>query len=283
MLLVANCESSKTNWKLLLPSGNTQSFETVGINPIFSTEKEIFRILSYQNQFAPFASKIKELFFFGAGCNSPDRREFVSNALSSKFVNAFVSVETDLTGAAYATCGSMPGLNCIIDTESNISFFDGNEVTEINAGLGYILGDEASGTYFGKKLITDFLYNKMPINLASVFQKTYQINKEIVIKNIYQKPLANYYLASFIIFMGEFKDDPYIQNILTNSFTDFVLNNIVSYQKYKQYKTHFVGSIAFNFKNTLLSVCKSYDVNVGRVIYKPIDALFEFIKHREKF
>ncbi|TAH00886.1 MAG: N-acetylglucosamine kinase [Sphingobacteriales bacterium] len=283
MLLVADSGSSKTDWKLLLPIGDTQSFETAGINPIFSTEKEIFRILSHQNKFAPFASKIKEIFFFGAGCNSPDRREFVSNALTSKFVNAFVSVETDLTGAAYATCGNLPGLNCIIGTESNISFFDGNEVKEINSGLGYILGDEASGTYFGKKLITDFLYKKMPINLAAAFQKIYQINKETIIKNIYQKPLANYYLASFAMFMSAFEDDPYIQDILTNSFTDYVLNNIVIYPNFKQYKTHFVGSIAFNFKNSLLKVCEQYEVNVGYILEKPINQLFDFIKNREEF
>ncbi len=283
MLLVADSGSSKTDWKLLLPNGDTQSFQTAGINPIFSNEKEIFRILSYLNQFAPFASKIKEIFFFGAGCNSPDRREFVSNALTSKFVNGFVSVETDLTGAAYATCGSSAGLNCIIGTESNISFFDGNNISEINSGLGYILGDDASGTYFGKKLITDFLYHKMPEKLAVVFQKTYQISKETVIKNIYQKPLANYYLASFALFMGALEDDPYIQNILTNSLTDYVLNNITNYQKYKQFKTHFVGSIAYNFKKTLLKVCEQYEVNVGHILEKPIDALFDFIKQREEY
>lgn len=283
MLLVADSGSSKTDWKLLLPNGSTQNFQTVGINPIFSTEKDIFRILSHQNQFSLYTSQIKEVFFFGAGCNSPDRREFVSNALSSKFVNAFISVETDLAGAAYATCGKIPGLNCIIGTESNLSFFDGTDVNEINTGLGYILGDEGSGTYFGKKLITDFLYQKMPQNLATLFQKAYKINKETIIKNIYQKPLPNYYLASFSLFMSAFEDNLYIQNILLNGFDKYVLNNIVNYQKYKQYPTHFVGSIAFNFKDMLLQVCKNHEVNVGRILEKPIEALFEFIKMREAY
>lgn len=283
MLLVADSGSSKTDWKLLFPNGVTQSFQTAGINPIFSTEKEIFRVLSYQNQFTPFASKVKEIFFFGAGCNSPDRREFVSNALTSKFVNAFISVETDLTGAAYATCGNTAGLNCILGTESNISFFDGNYVSELNPGLGYILGDEASGTYFGKKLITDYLYHKMPDNLCTVFQKTYQISKDAVIQNIYQKPLANYYLASFAMFMSAFEDDSYIKNMLTKSFQDYVVNNIVSYPNFKEYKTHFVGSIAFNFKTTLLKVCEEYEVKVGEILEKPIDALFDFIRTREKY
>lgn len=283
MLLVADSGSSKTDWILLLPNGDIKSFQTGGINPIFSNEKEIFRILSFQNQFAPFSAQVKEVYFFGAGCNSPDRREFVSNALNSKFINAFISVETDLAGAAYATCGKTAGLNCIIGTESNISFFDGTQITEINSGLGYVLGDEASGTYFGKKLITDFLYQKMPPNLSAIFQKKYNLSKETITKSIYQKPLPNYHLASFALFMSDFEDNPYIKNILVNGFTDYVLNNISNYPNYKQYPTHFVGSIAYNFKETLLQVCKQNEVNVGCFLEKPIEALANFIKVREEY
>lgn len=283
MLLVADSGSSKTDWKLLLPTGGTQSFQTAGINPFFSSEKEISRILSHQNQFAPFNSQIKEIYFFGAGCNNPDRREFVSNAISSKFANAFVSVETDLTGAAYATCGKTPGLNCVMGTESNLSFFDGTEIAEFNPSLGHVLGDEGSGTYFGIKLITDFLYDKMPSDLATLFYKQYKINKEIIIKSIYQKPLPNSYLATYALFMSPHQENLYIRKILLNGFDEYILNNIVSYPKFKQYPTHFVGSIAYSFKEILFEVCKKYEINVGRVLQKPIDALFEFIKDRESY
>lgn len=282
MLLIADSGSSKTDWKLLLPNGDTEKFQTAGINPIFSTEKEIFRILSYQNQFGKFSALVKEIYFFGAGCNHPDRREFVSNALSSKFPNAFCSIETDLTGAAYATCGKEAGLNCIIGTESNISFFDGNEITEINNGLGYILEDEGSGSYFGKKLITDYLYGKMPADLADKFYKKYKLNKETVIENIYQKPLPNFHLASYALFMSPYQDMDYIKTILTNGFNEYVVNNIASYPDFKIVNTNFVGSIAYHFQDALLEVCSIYGVKVGKILEKPIEALFDFIKDREK-
>jgi N-acetylglucosamine kinase-like BadF-type ATPase len=282
MLLVADSGSSKTDWKLLLPNGDTQNFQTAGINPIFSSEKEIFRILSYQNQFGSFSAQVREIYFFGAGCNHPDRREFVSNALSSKFPNAFCSVESDLSGAAYATCGKETGLNCIIGTESNISFFDGNEITEINNGLGYILEDEGSGSYFGKKLITDFLYGKMPSDLADKFYAEYKINKETVIESVYKKPLPNFHLASYALFMSPYQDMDYIKTILLKGFDDYVANNIVTYPAFKTVNTHFVGSIAHHYQEALLEVCNKYEVKVGKILEKPIEALFEFIKDREE-
>jgi glucosamine kinase len=282
MLLVADSGSSKTDWKLLLPNGDTQNFQTAGINPIFSSEKEISRILSFQNQFGVFSDQVKEIYFFGAGCNHPDRREFVSNALTSKFPNAFCSVESDLTGAAYATCGKETGLNCIIGTESNFSFFNGIEITEINNGLGYILEDEGSGSYFGKKLITDFLYEKMPADLADKFFKQYHLNKETVIENVYKKPLPNFHLASYALFMSPYQEIEYIKAILLKGFDEYVANNILNYPAFKTVNTHFVGSIAYHFKDALLEVCNKYDVKVGKIIEKPIEALFDFIRDREK-
>lgn len=282
MLLIADSGSSKTDWKLLLPNGDSQTFQTAGINPIFSSEKEIFRILSYQNQFGPFSAQVREIYFFGAGCNHPDRREFVSNALTSKFPNAFCSVETDLTGAAYATCGKEVGLNCIIGTESNISFFDGKDITEINNGLGYILEDEGSGSYFGKKLITDFLYGKMPSDLADKFYKKYRLDKESVIENIYRKPLPNFHLAKYALFMSPYQDMDYIKAILLKGFDEYVANNIATYPAFKTVNTHFVGSIAHHFKVALLEVCDKYEVKVGSILEKPIEALTKFIKEREE-
>jgi len=283
MLLVADSGSSKTDWEIMLPDGGSQNLQTAGINPIFSTEKDIHRVLSFNQQFLSFAALVKEIYFFGAGCTTPDRRELVSNVLSIMFPNAFINVDSNLLGAAYATCGQNEGLNCVIGTESNISYFDGKLIEEINSGFGYILDDEGSGTLFGKKLLTDFLYNKMPPELALFFYKEYKINKEIITKNIYQKPLPNYYLASYAPFMRHHQNHPYINNILKIGFENYIVNNIVPFNNYKNVNTHFVGSVAYNFKEEMLLVCKKYDVKVGSFLEKPISALYNFIKEREGF
>ena len=69
-----------------------------------------------------YGASITEIYFFGAGCSSPDRHEIVSNALSQLFPKAYISIDSDLLGSAYATCGHEKGLCCVLGTGSNISF-----------------------------------------------------------------------------------------------------------------------------------------------------------------
>ncbi|MBD3750290.1 MAG: N-acetylglucosamine kinase [Sphingobacteriales bacterium] len=283
MLLVADGGSSKTDWILQLPDKSLKSFHTGGFNPFFLSEKEMIRSLNQNKSFSPFADEVKEIYFYGAGCSSPDRREIVSNALNIKFKNAFISVENDLLGSALATCKNKPGFSCILGTESNISFFNGTDLIPSKHGLGYILGEEGSGTYFGKILLTDFLYQKAPKEIMDDFNEKYQINKEIIIKNMYQKAMPNYYLASFAQFMSSHKSHPYIQNLLFKGFEDFINTHILSYANFKDYYCHFVGSIAFHFSDILEEACQKHQISIGKILEKPIEELFQWIKKREGY
>jgi N-acetylglucosamine kinase-like BadF-type ATPase len=283
MLLVADGGSSKTDWILQSSDQSTQKITTGGFNPLFNTEKEIVRSLNQIKEFIEVEAQISEIYFFGAGCSNPDRREVVSNALSQKFQNAFINVEADSLGSAIATCKNKPGISCILGTESNISFYDGQQNFPSKLGLGYILGEEGSGTYFGKILITDFLYQRAPQDILVAFAETFKINKEILIKNLYQKSHPNYYLASFATFMSAHSSHPYIESLLNKGLQDFIKTHILMYPNYREYYCHFVGSIAFHFSDTIKKICLQYEINCGLIIEKPIEELFEWIRKREGF
>ena len=181
MILVADSGSSKTDWLLAVPRKDPIPFRTGGLNPYFLTEKEMVKILHDQGaEMVKYANDIDEIYFFGAGCSSPDRHEIVSNAVSHLFPKAYISVDSDLLGGAYATCGYEKGLCCVLGTGSNISYFDGEDIHAGKHGLGYILGDEGSGSWFGKALITDYLYGNMPDEIAKQFSAEYPIDKEAV-------------------------------------------------------------------------------------------------------
>ena len=281
MILVVDSGSYKSDWMLALPNGEPLTFRTRGLNPFFTTEKEIVKIVQNITDIIPYANQISELYFFGSGCTNPDRREMVSNALSQIFKNAFISVETDLIGSAYATCGNDSGYTAVLGTGSNVTFFDGEQVQPTKQGLGFILGDEGSGAWFGKKLLTAFLYDAMPEELAYKFEHTYRVNKEIVIKNVYQRNSANTYLASFAPFMESNQDHPYIQGLLHKGFEEFVKTNILLFPDYQQHIFHFVGSIAYYFSDQLRIVCNQYAVQIGKIIRRPIEELFNFVIERE--
>lgn len=282
MILVADSGSSKTDWLLSVPQQEPLQFKTGGLNPYFLTEKEMVKILQDQGKdMIAHAAEITEIYFFGAGCSSPDRHEIVTNALSQLFPRAYISADSDLLGSAYATCGHEKGLCCVLGTGSNISFFDGQEVHSGKHGLGYVLGDEGSGTWFGKALITDFLYGNMPGEIALLFDKEYGITKETVIRDVYQKPGANTYLASFSRFLNGIRQTDYCQALLARGFQEFIDSDIKSFPQYHKYKCHFVGSIAYVFADELKQLCQANDVHVGKIIRQPIYDLMHFIQSRE--
>ncbi len=282
MILVADSGSSQSDWILGLPDGKRMAFTTKGLNPFFVNEKDIAKVIQNVPEILPYADQVDEVYFFGSGCTSPDRREMVSNALSQLFASAFIAVETDLLGAAYATCGNRKGYIATLGTGSDVSFFDGQDVRPTAQGLGYVLGDEGSGVWFGKQLVTQFLYGAMPADLAIAFHAKYRINKEIIIKNVYQRASPNAYLASFAPFMGEHVDHPFIDELLRVGFNDFIATNIKPFPDYREYVFHFVGSIAFHFMEQLRDVCGQQGIKIGKVLRRPIEELFNFVIQREK-
>jgi glucosamine kinase len=283
MILVADSGSSKTDWLLAGAGKEIKQFRTTGLNPYFLSEKEIVKILQQQVPgLIALAADIKEIYFFGAGCSSPDRHEIVSNALSSLFTHSYISVDSDLLGCAYATCGHEKGLCCVLGTGSNISFFDGEDIHEGKHGLGFVIGDEGAGTWFGKALVTDFLYYKMPPDVSAKFYDDYDLDKESVINNVYQASNANTYLATFSKFISTIRKTEYAQTLLKRGLLEFVETNIKSYPEYHQYMCHFVGSIAYFFSDELKSVCEENGIIIGKIIQQPIFDLLSFILSKDE-
>jgi len=278
MILVADSGSSKTDWLLSFSPQKEQPFRTAGLNPYFLSEKEIVKILQEQAaDMIAYGPDIDEIYFFGAGCSSPDRHEIVSNAISQLFPKSYISVDSDLLGSAYATCGHEKGLCCVLGTGSNISFFDGEDIHAGQHGLGFVLGDEGGGTWFGKALVTDFLYSNMPADITEKFDEAYHLDKEVVIKEVYQTSNANSYLAAFSKFLSDIRPSPYAQDLLRRGLLEFIDTNIKSYPEYHNYKCNFVGSIAYVFTDELKAICKENGVHVGKVIQQPIHDLLKFI------
>ncbi|MDP3468967.1 MAG: N-acetylglucosamine kinase [Daejeonella sp.] len=277
MLLVADSGSSKADWILTLSDTENISFRTSGINPFFLSEKDIVKIFQNTPEIQPYKDLVTEIYFFGAGCSSPDRREHISNALSKIFKNAFVSVDIDIIASIYATSGNSKGICCIIGTGSNITYFDGTKIHQSKHGLGYILGDEGSGSWLGKQLITSFLYGTMPPDLSERFYAKYKIDKESVIKHVYQEPSPNFYLASFAPFLSEHISHPFIIEIIKKSFSEFIETNIKSYPDFREQTCHFVGSIAYHFSDILKELCIVNGIRIGKILKHPIEELSRFI------
>src|SRR5690606_7667464 len=119
--------------------------------------------------------------------------------------------------------------------------------------------------------------------LAASFDAKFRLNKERVIKNVYQRASRKVGLASFAPFMCEHIDHPYIDGLLRDGSREFVMTNIKPLPDYRDYVSHFVGSIAFYFRNQLRQVCDQYGVKAGKILQRPIEELFKYVVERERY
>ena len=273
MILVADSGSTKCDW-VLASSDKKVKFQTVGLNPFFLSPKEIGSILN--ESLPPTQENISSVFFYGAGCSSSVYNSIVQEGIRAVLPNSHIQINHDLKGAAVATYQGRPSIACILGTGSNSCYFDGSQIHEKRPALGYILGDEGSGTYYGKILLKLFLYNDLPTDLQENFQSEYGLNKEIIFENVYQKPKANKYLASFAKFLSTYKTHPWVKEQVSEGMRDFMQTHILCFPEYNSVLAHFVGSIAFNFSEILRKEAKELNIEVGTILQKPINGLVEY-------
>ncbi|MDY0103582.1 MAG: ATPase [Lentimicrobium sp.] len=275
MMLIADSGSTKTHWCLVDNNGK-KLIQTIGINPYQMNYEAIKEVL--ENDLFPFLSSetIKDIHFYGAGCSTDQKCNQIDSVLQDFFKTANIEVHHDLLGAARALCGHERGIACILGTGCNSCYYDGDEIKEQIYSLGYVLGDEGSGAYMGKLLIRDFYQNRMPADIQHLFQQDFNPVLEHILDNIYNQPRPNRYLASFSPFLLKNIDQPYVYELVSNSFDDFLSKYVLKFKEAKSAKVHFLGSIAYHFSDVLKASAAKAGLEIGTIYESPIQGLVDY-------
>jgi N-acetylglucosamine kinase-like BadF-type ATPase len=274
-ILIADCGSTKSEWCLLFQD-KKRMVETQGISPYFLNEAQIQQILEKELVPAMKNRQVDEVYYYGTGCNNTANRKMVQKALASIFKAAKIQVDHDLSAAARALCGKNKGIACILGTGSNSCYFNGKKIVKNSPGLGFILGDEGSGAYLGKRVLQYYLYETFDSALRSRFDAKYVTNRVEILENVYKNPLPNRYLASFAIFLAENRGHYMIENIIEDSLNDFFFTHICKYKESWKLPIHFVGGIAWGFQDVLKELASGYKLEMGRILQKPMTGLIEY-------
>ena len=277
MILIADGGSTKADW-IALDNQKKEAFrvKTLGLNPAVIAEEELRNRIVNMFQLIEIKNKVQEIHFYGAGCGTPKPTAILKRILEEIFINAKVFVDEDMLAAVYAATGKAPAIVCILGTGSNSCYFNGDKMEMLVASLGYILMDEASGNYFGKELIRDFYYHRMPKRIADEFEKQFDLEADVIKFNVYKQPNPNMYLASFAKFMFDFKEDKYIKRLIKKGFQEFFKFRILPYNKTDETPIYFIGSIAHYFRDILEKIAIKNGLKITDVIQRPIDNLLEF-------
>jgi N-acetylglucosamine kinase-like BadF-type ATPase len=278
MKLIVDSGSTKTDW-IAIDNDGQKLFETqtLGLNPQVLTEHILEERVINNYEIYQSRKKVSELFFYGAGCGTKPPKDLIKKVLKPIFANAKINIKEDTYAAIYSCC--KPGEKAIVSilgTGSNCSYYDGVKVHQKVTSLGYILMDDASGNYFGRQLLRDCYFNKMPEDLQVKFKNEFELEAELIKDHLYKKPNPNTYLAKFAKFLVQNKDFKYSKKLIKKGFNLFIKNQIHQFDNYERIPLHFVGSIGFYLQEDLKKSLKSKGLNCGKILKKPIDGLVAY-------
>lgn len=273
--IIADSGATSCQWTVI-QNNKRKSITTIGISPYFLSTESIIDILQKAFDKKIKTEKIEAIYFYGTGLSNPDNVASLKVALKNVFKKAKLDIQTDLVAAARATCQYNKGIACILGTGSNTGYYNGKKIIKNSPGLGYVLGDEGSGAYLGKKVLQYFLYKTFDEELMACFEKKYKLDRSEILNKIYRSPLPNRYLASFAIFLSEHRGHYMIENIIEDGINDFFYTHLNKLNESWLYPIHFVGSVAHAFKDVIKQLAEVYEMELGKIIKSPMQGLITY-------
>jgi len=278
MKLLVDSGSTKADWIAIDDHGKIIfTTQSLGLNPEVLEQEDIISRLNERFDILQNKDVVTHLFFYGAGCGTDRMKVFLTKIFKDYFINAEVEVREDTYAAVYATTlVDEKAIVCILGTGSNASYYDGKVLHQKVQSLGYIAMDDASGNRFGRHLLRGYFFNKMPKELAQVFEKEFNLDADFVKNNLYKEPNPNAYLAKFAKFLIQNKNHSFCQNLIQLEMEDFIQNYIGQFEDKHDLPIHFVGSIAFYLKDELSELFERHKLKLGNVLRRPIDGLIAY-------
>lgn len=275
-ILLADSGATKCEWCVVDKGKLKKTIFTIGISPYFLSGDQIEELIRRDLFPQMKRYKIDAIYYYGTGCKNPDNQKIVKKAINRVFTGIPTEVTHDLMGAARAVCQHEKGIACILGTGSNSCYFNGKKIIKNSPGLGYVLGDEGSGAYLGKKVIQYFLYKTFDEELTYRFNEMFRITDTEILEQVYKQPLPNRFLAGFALFLSENRGHYMVENIVEDGLNDFFFQHIIKYNESWKFPIHFVGGVAFGFRDVVTDLCASYELELGQIMQHPMEGLIRY-------
>ncbi len=272
--LLVDAGATKSTFVLL---GGEASFrcQCAGINANYTPEADILRILAEAVSQFPKGATINAIDYYGAGCATPQNAFRMEGYLRMYFPTADIRVWSDLMAACHALAGGREAIVCILGTGAASCHYDGHEMVGRAPSLGWLLGDEGSGTHLGKCLVTAYLSETLPHPIRTAFEERYHLNRDLILHKLYQEPKPNLFLSQFAPFLNEFREEPAIRELIINAFETFFAKQKNYYPNCDNLPWHFTGSVAAHFETMLREAAETAGCKIGEIAGDPMERIVQ--------
>lgn len=276
--LIVESGSTKTDWCLIKDGEEPKYYKTSGINPYLQSADDIIQLLSSELELNVIEQNIQMLSYYGAGAGLKVKQDELKEIFHSFFDIEHIHVKGDMLAAARGLCGEEKGIVCILGTGSNSCYYDGDVIKEQKASLGYIAGDEGSGNHLGKRVLRYYAYNTFDEDLTDTFESLFGNDIPKILDRLYKQPFPNRYLANFVEVLLKHRGHYMVENIIEDSFNEFFHHHVLKYRESWNSPLYFTGSVAYEFKDVLQSICDQYELTIGSIVKSPLEGLVAYHK-----
>lgn len=272
-ILLVDAGATKTAFTVLLGHQVACQHIGAGINPNYNTENEIVSVFEGFAKACATTKEMSEVFFYGSGCANPKNDALIGGIIQSYMPDAAIHIYSDLMAVCHALSKNKRSVVVILGTGSASCLFDGTHIVNCAPSLGYLLGDEGSGTNLGKRLMTDYLNGKLPAHLSAELEKEFHFTFDDLIYQIYKASEPNKIMSSLAPFVNAHLHDEYIYRLAFNAFSEFFALQKVHYPDSNQLEWNLSGSVAFHFQKVVREAAAAQDCPIGKIVAAPMDDL----------
>ncbi|HOY39526.1 MAG: hypothetical protein KBB11_10620 [Bacteroidales bacterium] len=277
MFLFADSGSTKTEWMLVRGNGDVVAHKkTMGLNPYFVTTGDVSAAVNSVIPADVDPLEVQHVFFYGAGCGNSERRQMMVDSLENTFTVAIVDVYTDILGAARAVWQKERGIAIILGTGANACAYNGDNIFRKVMSLGYLLGDEGSGAYLGKKFLDTYYKSRFDHDFMRTIRNELDMDYNNVMNSLYRGSTPSVYLASFVPFIHKYREQAQLAVMLKDAFQDFFDNIVRMIPECCDLPVGFVGSIGYHFEKEIRTVAADNKILVGQFIQDPLEGIVKF-------
>ncbi|MBD5224580.1 MAG: ATPase [Bacteroidales bacterium] len=280
MKLTADGGSTKVHWLLTDGSRRVREIFTPGMNPGVMECADMRELLTKHllPQLGDDGGAIGCVEYYGAGCRGEACRR-MEKLLHELFPEAdSIIADSDMAGACHAVASDSAAIVCILGTGANSCLCNGGKIIDNVPPLGYILGDEGSGAWLGKRLVADILKELLPSDITAEFHAAYPYSYDELIRHIYRPApddgTPNSFLARFAPFLSAHIGCKEIENIVLDGFSMFFDRNVMLYFRRHDLPhttgIYFVGSVAHNFREQLCKVAAQHGLKISGIRRSPL-------------
>ncbi len=242
-----------------------------GINPSYHDDLFMDSVIENIKNAFTVEKKIESVIYYGAGCLRGDNLIRVKRILAQHFSHCpSIQVHSDLLAACHALSSEKKSVVGILGTGAALCLYDKSRdtVEYVAPSLGYILGDEGSGSYLGKQFVIKYLRGEWPQEIVAAFEGTYAVNPSMTMNTIYKSEETRTFLASISPFIHEHLHNELVRAMVEQAFITFFENNISYFAKGLPW--YFAGSVAFHYSDLLKKIANRFEVDILGIEKAPL-------------